>query len=122
MNRARVFISHEPLKLGEGGRPVPAFPLRHVRQFGELVVLVEWSELQDMSADQILWKMRDKLRDYSDRDFLLLVGSSRTFAPAIQVANEVNDGRCKVLTWNRGEGVYLVDSFDVNAQPVEVNS
>lgn len=119
MNRSRVFISHEPLKLGEGGRPVPTFPLSKVQKYGELVILVGWSELRDMTSDQILWRMRDRMKDFSDRDYLLLVGSSRTFAPAIMIANEVNEGRCRLLTWNRSEGVYNMDLFDVNAQPSE---
>lgn len=116
MNRARVFISHEPLKRGEGGRVVSAFPLSKVQRYGDIVFLVGWSELQSMSANEILWRMRERLRDFSDQDYLLLVGSSRTFAPAIMAANEINDGRCRLLTWNRGEETYDTDQFDINSQ------
>ena len=47
-----------------------------------------------------------KLKNFSDKDFLLLIGDPALIGVAVTVASDINDGKVTVLKWDRIEKMY----------------
>lgn len=99
---ARVFVTQ-----------VTQHDLAPATKHGEMVVLVEHA--RDASFPQsILRTMRRKLKDFTDQDFLLLVGDPVAMALAVNAAANANRGRVKILKWSRDYGDYYPMQIDFN--------
>jgi len=118
---ARVFVSQQTLRKSEATGEMVQFPvLRPAERFGEIVFLLDWQEAMDLSEEESIWKIRRRLADYSDDDYLLPLGSPASMVLSALLAAEVNDGRLKILQWDRDNRTYEVKKIDVNAQPVNI--
>lgn len=124
---SRVFVVQEPLhrspRTGDVQRIVDISP---AERFGTLVYLLDWSDNKFDSPRDIIRKLRERLADYCDDDYLLMSGSPTAFGIAAMVAGEYNDGRVRFLHWDkqlprhngRGYGDYKCVEIDLNGQPV----
>ena len=55
-------------------------------------------------------RLREGLKDFSDDDYLLLIGDPAAIGIATSIASENNRGRYRLLKWDRQEAEY----FDIN--------
>lgn len=119
MSKSKVYVSQQTLRRSQQGKgPMIQFPsLNPATEFGEVCILLDWYEEKDLTDEQILWRMREKLATFSDADYVLPLGSARAQAAAVLIAAEVNDGCVKILEWDRDSRAYNVRAFDLNAQP-----
>jgi len=109
---SRVFVTNEPYEKTEGGGMRSKFNLTPASEFGELTVLIPAGNSLISSVPTVR-TMRDKLADFSDDDYLLPVGDPSAMMIAGAIAASVNNGRMKVLRWDRQEGRYLCIQIDV---------
>jgi hypothetical protein len=61
-------------------------------------------------------KFRDtfeKLKDFNDSDFLLAMGDPVAIAIASIVASDINNGRLKILKWDREHRAYYPVEIDI---------
>ena len=65
------------------------------------------------SAGSVIHKLRKKLDKYNDEDFLLHVGDPAIIAVAAVVASEANNGKFKLLKWDRIASKYYPISVDL---------
>ena len=61
----------------------------------------------------MIHKLRKKLERFNDEDFLLLIGDPAIIAIAGVVASEANNGKFKLLKWDRYDGKYYPLSIDL---------
>ena len=115
--RARVFITHEPYERTDSGAVRSVFNFSPAMQYGDLTVLVP-AQTSLLSSVPTVRTLRDKLRDFSDDDYLLPVGDPSIMMAAGAIAAEFNHGRVKVLKWDREQRRYLPIQLDTTGKPV----
>ena len=64
------------------------------------------------SAGQVTRDIDTKLSNFNDEDYLLLIGDPIIIGIAIAMAGKWNQGRVKVLKWDRQEHVYYPVSLN----------
>lgn len=100
---ATVFIVQES--------PGKDFALAHT--FGDVQVLLEPGDVTLSSAVTVR-KLKAMLKDFSDEDYLLLMGDPVAIGIATTIASNVNNGRVKLLKWSRMHSCYAPISVDFN--------
>jgi hypothetical protein len=115
---SRVFVTQETLRVNQATGELQQFPsLRPAESFGKVRCLLGWDEAMDLGPDVMVWKIRERLADFGDGDYILPLGSPMVMGLAIALAAEMNDGRVRILQWSRESGEYQVREMDLNAQP-----
>jgi hypothetical protein len=59
-------------------------------------------------------KMKRMLKDFSDDDYLLLTGDPALIGVACSVVSETNNGKYKLLKWDRQERQYYPISINIH--------
>ena len=99
-----VFIVQEV----SGRNVVPA------KKYGDLKLLLPERTNLMLSTAPTVRKLRRELSDYNDEDYLLLMGDPAAIGLACAVAASTNQGRFKVLKWDRQEGLYYPVEIDLH--------
>ena len=81
-------------------------------KFGTLELLLPEGSQIVLSAGPTVKRIRYKLRNFNDDDYLLLIGDPSAIGIACAIAATNNRGRFKCLKWDKRENRYY---------PVEVN-
>jgi hypothetical protein len=116
---SRVFVSQQTLRHSDINDEMVQVPsMKPAQAFGEVIFLIDWFEAMDMSDEEMLWAMRRRLADFCDDDYLLPLGSPFAMSLSALVASEANDGKVRILQWNRDNREYLVRTCDMLAQPL----
>lgn len=75
-------------------------------RYGDLKLLLEdWPNIT-MSTGPTVRRLRKALKDFSDQDYLLLVGDPIAIGLACAIAADINQGKVKLLKWENREGLY----------------
>ena len=81
-------------------------------KFGELELLLPEGSQLVLSTGPTVRRLRYKLRNFNDDDYLLLIGDPSAIGIACSIAATNNRGKFKCLKWDKREYKYY---------PVEVN-
>lgn len=87
------------------GQLVPKFDYSPAEQFGEIVYLLN-DQARPFILQPIIAELHEKLRDFSDSDYLLLTGNPTLLGLCFAIAADYNDGCIKVLQWHGRSGSY----------------
>jgi len=90
---------------------VPRYDLSPAEQYGELVFLLSPISTPSKS-EKAITELRKKLRNFSDDDYLLLIGNPCFIGFSCAIAADINEGRVSMLQYNGSQGKYYV----VNAE------
>lgn len=100
MSHPRVFVVQNTHQMNESsGSLEPKFNLQPAAEFGELIFLVS-PTARPFRSEVLIKEMREKLEDFSDDDYLLLIGNPSLMGFATAIAAIQNQGRVKVLQWS----------------------
>ena len=80
------------------------------RKYGEIRILLPPNRQVVFSSAPTVRRLREGLKNFSDKDYLLLIGDPAAIGIATSIASENNRGRYKLLKWDRQEAEY----FDIN--------
>ena len=69
--------------------------------YGELVPLLPRKKNITLSPQPVIRELRQKLRNFTDADYLLLIGDPVAIILAGMVTAEMNNGRIRTLKWDR---------------------
>lgn len=106
-----VYCVTEPITYKEGIQ-VPLFDISPAREFGQIKILTEHN--QSMSASVPMVRMlREKLKDFTDEDYILPVGDPVVIATVSAICSDLNNGKFKMLKWNKRMRQY--DVYTINA-------
>lgn len=94
-----------------------AMDLRPAAEFGDVVVLLEHNQSL-LSPVPTVRALKEKLRDFSDDDYILPVGDPALIATVSMVAAEMNHGRVKLLKWDKGLHKYFVIQIDTSGRAI----
>jgi len=92
---------------------MPNHDIASAMKFGELQVLLPSNTQVAFSTAPVVRRLRNKLREYKDGDYLLLTGDPVAIGLACSVAALYNSGRMTLLKWDRRERMYIPVKVDV---------
>ena len=81
-------------------------------QFGNLRVLLPENSQIILSPNYVITTLRQKLKDYTIRDYLLLTGDPAIIGVACSIVSDITNGKYNLLKWDKQERKYY---------PVEIN-
>lgn len=90
----------------ESRRLEAKFDLSPAKEFGELVFLLG-NGATPFSSEAPIAELSSKLADYSDDDYLLLIGNPCLIGFTVAIAADANNGRVRLLQWSGKEQRYL---------------
>ncbi len=85
---------------------VPKYDLSSAAQYGELVYLLS-PTAGPFNTASIVTELREKLRDYTSEDYLLLIGNPCLIGWTVALAAHCNGGAVNLLQWSGKEQRYL---------------
>lgn len=115
--KSKVWITNESFQRTENGGIQSKFNLTPAAAYGTLEVLVPAGNSLISSVPTVRL-IREKLRDFSDNDYLLPIGDPAAMMIAGAIAAEVNHGRLKLLRWDRIQQQYIVVQIDTTGKPL----
>jgi hypothetical protein len=93
---------------------VPGRNLTPAYKYGELKLLLEARTNLMLGTANVVRELRKPLMDFNDDDYLLLMGDPAAIGLVCAMASHHNQGRFKVLKWDREESMYYPVSMDVH--------
>lgn len=110
---SKVFVVCEPLSFKNGNGGVAKIDMTPAAEYGELEVLL--AHTQSLFAPvPTVRKLRERLENFSDADYILPVGDPVLMSTVAMVAAEMNHGRVKFLKWDRIQRRYIVIQVDTS--------
>lgn len=106
---SKVYVVCEPVSR-DGSAKVDLSP---AMEYGELEVLLAHSQSL-LAPVPTVRKLREKLENFSDEDYILPVGDPVLMSTVSMVAANRNKGRVKFLKWDRLQRKYLVIQVDTS--------
>lgn len=102
-----VFVVQKQMRFDDRtGELVPRFKtLDKAERFGDLEYLLSPSA-HPFNPANIIGDLHEKLKNFSDEDFLLLIGNPALIGMATAVASHYNSGRVKLLQWSGRQSDY----------------
>ena len=90
--------------------------IRSAEKFGDLKVCLPDNRQMILSSGPLSFKLKQELKDFNDNDYLLLMGDPAIIAVAGAIASENNNGRFKILKWDRNEMKYYDIEIDLRGK------
>ena len=90
--------------------------IRSAEKFGDLKICLPDNKQIVLSSGPLTFKLQQELRDFNDKDYLLLIGDPAIIAIAGAIASEMNRGKFKVLRWDRNESRYYDIEIDLSGK------
>jgi len=91
----------------------PKFNIIGAQKFGRIEVLLREDTQIVRSPGPITYQLRRLLKDFTDKDYLLLSGDPKVIGLAIAVACDINNGKYISLTWDKQEKMYYSTEFNI---------
>ena len=111
---SKCYIIQEPLKYDPiSGQMVPVMDFRKVLEYGEPVVCLPGGRVS-LSPGPTIDALRNKLKDYTDGDYLVSVGDPSAIFIAAMVIGDINRGKCNLLKWDKQSKQYIKVEVDVH--------
>lgn len=88
--------------------------LASATQYGELVTILKQSKDQTFAPQPVFRFLKQGLKDFSNQDYLLLVGDPIAMALAVNAAGQANNGRVKLLKWSKKHECYTPIEIDLH--------
>lgn len=89
------------------GMMEPKYDLSPAEKFGDLKFLLSPVTVPN-APKRVIATLRDNLQDFSDDDYLLLIGSPVFIGWAVAIAADINDGTVAMLQYSRPRKTYYV--------------
>ena len=93
---------------------VPGPNLTPANKYGSLELLLGAKTNLMVGTAKVVRELRKHLNDFNDDDYLLLMGDPAAIGLVCALASQHNQGRFKVLKWDRQESMYYPVSIDIH--------
>ena len=108
-------------KAKEPGKPTvflvqenPYINVLGAAEYGDIVVLFESGQQIMFSPQPAIRKLKRKLKDFDDGDYLLMMGDPAAMGIACCIAAEMNRGRFNILKWDKQQQRYYPVGINLN--------
>ena len=83
-------------------------------EYGQIEILFDSGQQIMFSPQPAIRKLRRKLKDFCDEDYLLMMGDPAAMGIACCIAADINRGRFKILKWDKKERRYYPVRININ--------
>ena len=90
----------------------PKFNIMGASRYGEIITLLPENSQIIMSPGPLIFKLRKLLKNFTEKDYLLLTGDPAIIGVACSVVSDITNGKFSFLKWDRQEKMYY---------PIKVN-
>jgi hypothetical protein len=108
----KCYIIQEPMRR-EGNVLAPVMDFRKVLEYGDPVVCLPHGRVS-LAPGPTVSALKYQLRNFTDDDYMVSVGDPSAIFIAAMVVSEINNGRCKLLKWDRDAKRYIEVQVDLN--------
>ncbi len=115
----KVFVTQEKARKVNGVW-TPEFDLSPAAEYGELEVLMPPGS-SFFAPVPTIRALKEKLKDFTDEDFLLPIGDPSILVAAAMIAGQQNHGRVKLLKWDRFQQTYIPVQLDISGKANDGN-
>jgi hypothetical protein len=112
--KPKVYLPQQTMRR-VGDTLVPAFDISPAAAYGDIRVIIG-SGSPPVEMVSLIAYMRSQLQGFSDDDYIVAAGEPSVLIAAALVAAEYNDGRVKVLRWDRFIPGYKELQFDLKGE------
>ena len=112
MSESRVFVIQEIAGTKAGNPKINIMGASNYSSSGKFnFLLPEFSQII-FSPGPLVYKLRQGLKNYKKKDYLLLTGDPAIIGVACSIVSDITNGRYKLLKWDKQERKYY---------PIEIN-
>ena len=112
MSESRVFVIQEMAGTKAGNPKINIMGASTYSSTGKFnFLLPEFSQII-FSPGPLVFKLRQGLKNYKPRDYLLLTGDPAIIGVACSIVSDITGGKFKLLKWDKQERKYY---------PIEIN-
>ena len=90
----------------------PKINIMGASQYGQFKFLLPEFSQMIFSPGPLIYKLRQGLKEYKNRDYLLLTGDPAIIGVACSIVSDITHGKYNVLKWDKQERKYY---------PIEIN-
>ena len=90
----------------------PKINIMGAASYGQFKFLLPEFSQMIFSPGPLIYKLRQGLKDYKKKDYLLLTGDPAIIGVVCSVVSDITNGKYKLLKWDRQEKTYY---------PIEIN-
>ena len=108
-NQSKVYVIQEIAGTSQGS---PKINIMGAAKYGDFVFCLPEMAQIIFSPGPLIFKLRKILKDYTEKDYLLLTGDPAIIGVACSIVSDITNGRYKLLKWDKQEKRYY---------PIEIN-
>jgi len=108
-SHSKVYVIQEIAGTRQGN---PKINIIGAAKYGDFVFCLPEMAQIIFSPGPLIFKLRKTLKDYTEKDYLLLTGDPAIIGVACALVSDMTNGKYKVLKWDKQERRYY---------PIEIN-
>lgn len=110
----KVYVTQEKARK-QDGIWIPEFDITPAAEFGKIEILLPPGQ-SFFSTVPTIRMLKEKLKDFTEDDYLLPMGDPSIMIAAAMVAGEISGGKVKLLKWDRFQQVYVEIKIDTSGR------
>ena len=92
------------------------YNVRSAEKFGDLKIMLPDRKQMILSSGPLTFELQKHLKDFNDNDYLLLIGDPAIIGVCCAIAADINNGKFKVLKWDRIDRKYYDLEIDLKGK------
>ena len=92
------------------------YNVRSAEKFGDLKIMLPDRKQMILASGPLTFELQKHLKDFNDNDYLLLIGDPAIIGVCCAIAADINNGKFKVLKWDRIDKRYYDLEIDLRGQ------
>ena len=90
--------------------------IRSAEKFGDLKIMLPDRKQMILASGPLTFELQKHLKDFNDNDYLLLIGDPAIIGLCCAIASDFNNGKFKVLKWDRNDKRYYDLEIDLRGK------
>ena len=92
------------------------YNVRSAEKFGDLKIMLSDRKQMILSSGPLTFELQKHLKDFNDNDYFLLIGDPVIIGVCCAIASDINNGKFKVLKWDRIDKRYYDLEIDLRGK------
>ena len=92
------------------------YNVRSSEKFGYLKIMLPDRKQMILASGPLTFELQKHLKDFNDNDYLLLIGDPAIIGLCCAIASDFNNGKFKVLKWDRNDKRYYDLEIDLRGK------